>query len=66
MKHLKRLSIGCIFVGMMWFFLLSCWYATLSLAKLLLPHIGFYYPSLAMAVGAVGCLAYVLGMMADD
>ena len=66
MKHLKRLFLGCIFVGIMWFFLLSCWYATLTLAKLIFPYIGLYYPSLGMAVAAVGYLAYLIGRSLDN
>ena len=66
MTHLKRLFFGCIFVGIIWFFLLSCWYATLSLAKLILPYVGLYYPSLGMAVAAVGYLAYFIGRSLDN
>ena len=66
MKHLKRLFFGCIFVGIMWFFLLSCWYATLTLAKLVLPYVGFYLISLGMAVAAVGYLAYIVGQAMDN
>jgi len=65
-KHLKRLFFGCIFVGIMWFFLLSCWYATLSLAKLIFPYVGLYYLALGMAGGAVSFLAYSIGRSLDE